>query len=96
LSSHNELGMDKIAVKRLSYTHGGKVIYEWEQTLDEINIYVKPPPGVTAKMLSCEITSKSLTLGLASNEPFLSEKFEAYVNSNESTWYALPADRVLC
>ena len=80
--------MDKIAVKRLSYKHDGKVVYEWEQTLDEIYLYIQPPSGVTAKMLVCEITAKSMTLGLAKNEPFLNEKFprDAYVKSNDSTW----------
>lgn len=26
-------------------TTTGRTIYEWEQALEEVNIYVKPPPG---------------------------------------------------
>jgi hypothetical protein len=25
--------------------YAGRTIYEWEQSLEEVNIYVKPPPG---------------------------------------------------
>jgi hypothetical protein len=78
--------MDKIEVKRLAYTHQGRTIYEWEQSLQELHVYIKPPPGVTAKMIECKIGATSMTLGLKGNPPFLSEKFEAKVNSNESLW----------
>ena len=78
--------MDKIAVKRLSYIHEGKVIYEWEQTLDDLHVYIQPPPNVTAKMLHCKIGSTDMTLGLKNHPPFLSEKFDSYINSSESMW----------
>jgi len=78
--------MDKIAVKRLQYNHDGRTIYEWEQTLEDVHVYITPPPGITAKMLACQIGPSSMTLGLKGNPPFLSEKFEAGVNSNESLW----------
>jgi hypothetical protein len=28
---------------RDKFTHNGKVIYEWEQTLDEVHVYFFPP-----------------------------------------------------
>ena len=31
----------------------GRVIYEWEQTLDEVKIFIKPPPKAKAKVLYC-------------------------------------------
>jgi len=78
--------MDKLEVKRLAYTHQGRTIYEWEQTLQELHVYITPPPGVTAKMIDCKIGPSSMTLGLKGNPPFLNEKFEAGVNSDESLW----------
>ena len=78
--------MDKIAVKRLTYVHDGKLVYEWEQALEELHVYIQPPPNVTAKMLECKIGSTEMTLGLKNNAPFLSEKFNAYINSSESMW----------
>ncbi len=78
--------MDKIAVKRLLNTHNGKLIYEWEQTLVDLHVYIQPTPNVTAKMLHCKIGSTEMTLGLKDNLPFLSEKFDAYINSSESMW----------
>src|SRR5690348_5114231 len=35
---------------RLKFEYGGKTIYEWEQSLQEIIIYIQPPPGVNKKM----------------------------------------------
>jgi len=78
--------MDKIKVTRISYTHGGKVIYEWEQTLEEVHLYMKPPPDVTAKMIQCKIGSNEMTLAFKDNSPFISEQFYAYINSSEAIW----------
>lgn len=83
---HANTGMDKIKVTRLSYAHEGKVIYEWEQTLEDLHVYIQPPPNVTAKMLQCKIGSTTMTLGLEDNPPFMAEKFDAYINSSESMW----------
>jgi len=82
--------MDKIEVKRLAYTHQGRTIYEWEQTLEELHVYIRPPPGVTAKMVSCTIRPGEMTLGIKGNPPFLSERFESGVNSDESMCVLAP------
>lgn len=57
--------------KRLRFEHNGQLIYEWEQNLDEVLIYVRPPPGVTGKMIDCKITKTHLTLGIKGNPPFI-------------------------
>ena len=82
--------MDKIETKRLKYQHQGRTIYEWEQTLEELHVYVRPPPGVTAKMVSCTIRPGEMTLGIKGNPPFLSERFESGVNSDESMCVLAP------
>ncbi|KOO22944.1 nudc domain-containing protein 2 [Chrysochromulina tobinii] len=63
--------MDKIATKRLSYEHQGRKIYEWEQTLEEIHVFIEVPPGVKAKMLDIKIDAKRLRVGLRGNPPFI-------------------------
>ena len=92
----------------------GRTIYEWEQTLEDVNIYISPPPGASAQgassaccplrfsfagraslclvagvkaaMISCKIEASGMTLGLKGNPPFLTEKFEGKVNSDDSYW----------
>lgn len=49
----------------------GQVVYEWDQTLEEVNIYVALPPGVRAKDLFCDITSSHVRFGLNANPPYL-------------------------
>eukprot|EP00026_Physarum_polycephalum_P017453 Phypoly_transcript_18681.p1 GENE.Phypoly_transcript_18681~~Phypoly_transcript_18681.p1 ORF type:complete len:156 (+),score=28.67 Phypoly_transcript_18681:53-520(+) len=77
---------DRIAAIRKKFEHNGRTIYEWDQTLEEVNIYIKPPEGVTAKMISCEITPQKLTIGLKGNPPFINEDFYAVIKKKESFW----------
>lgn len=49
-----------------------QVIYEWEQSLEELNVYIRPPPGIAASVILCEITANHVTLGLrGTNDRFL-------------------------
>ena len=52
-------------------THDGRAVYEWDQTLEEVNAYVPAPPGVRACHVECEFSSVSLRLGLAGNPPYM-------------------------
>ena len=78
--------MDKIEYKRLEYKHEGRTIYEWHQSLEEVHVYIAPPPGVTAKMIDCKITATQLTLGIKSNPPFMDEQFAEKAKASESYW----------
>ena len=78
--------MDKIEYKRLEYKHEGRTIYEWYQSLEEVHVFISPPPGVTAKMIDCKIMSTQLTLGIKGNPPFIDEPFAEFVNAAESYW----------
>lgn len=49
----------------------GQLIYEWDQTLEEVNVYISPPPGVKANDIDCQITTSSVRVGLKGNPPFL-------------------------
>lgn len=39
-------------------------MYEWEQSLEEVNVFLSPPKGVTARDIVCDITATHVTLGL--------------------------------
>merc|ERR1740124_1424543 len=68
-----------------------KKIYEWEQTLDTITLFIDTPPNKrTAKDYSITITSKHLKVGLKNhNTYFLDDDFFSSVDTTESTWYII-------
>ncbi len=39
--------------------------------MEEVNLYIEPPPGVTAGLVDCKITPNHLRLGIKGNPPFL-------------------------
>lgn len=57
--------------ERHKFTHNGRVIYEWDQTLTEVNLYVPVPAGVRAKDLAIDIQSTHLKIGIKGNPPYL-------------------------
>ena len=71
---------------RHAFQHDGQTIYEWEQSLDEVNIWIRPPPGVTAQHLDIVITHEALRVGIKGNPPFLSEEAGGEVVVSESFW----------
>lgn len=77
--------------RRFVFQCKGESIYEWEQSLDEVRIYVKTPPGVVgrASNFNCKISARKLQLGLkgATDPPFfIDEATSGLVNVDESTW----------
>lgn len=71
---------------RHQFVHEGRVIYEWDQTFSEVNIYIEVPPGVTSKSLSCTITSSHISIGLRGNPPYMDHDLAASVKVSESFW----------
>jgi len=63
---------DRLApTERHAFLHQGRTIYEWDQTLSEVNIYVQLPPGARAKQLYVDITSARLRIGITPGQPYL-------------------------
>ena len=63
---------DQVApTERHKFLHDGRVVYEWNQTLHELNLFVQAPPGVRAKQLAVSITSSHLSIGIVDNPPYL-------------------------
>ncbi|CAM9496300.1 unnamed protein product, partial [Phaeothamnion confervicola] len=56
---------------RIKFEYEGRTVYEWEQSLEEVNIYITPPPGITAGMIDCKIEHRHIRLGLKGAPPFL-------------------------
>ena len=71
---------------RLVFAHGGRAIYEWEQSLEEVLVYIRPPAGVRAAQLACAIAPRRLTLGIKGLPPFLDEPLAATCVAKESLW----------
>ena len=52
---------------RHAFKHKGQTVYEWDQTLEEVNVWIRPPSGVTSQHLDIEIRHTSVTIGIKGN-----------------------------
>ena len=50
-------------------------MFEWDQTLEEVNMYINLPPNVPSKQFYCKIQSKHVELGIKGNPPYLNVSF---------------------
>ena len=64
--------MDRLAPsERHSYVYNERTIYQWDQTLSEVNIYIEVPKGVRGKQLSVGIKPSHIKVGIIPNPPYL-------------------------
>jgi len=80
---------------RLAYQYEGRIIYEWEQSLEEVLIFIKPPPGVKALHMAITISPKRLCIGLKGAPPFMDENLGGVCIVSESMWTLEPPKRGL-
>ena len=89
--------------KRQQFKFQDRVIYEWDQNMDEVFVYIQPPdfvlpknkeaikaqlqPGQTPPEMDIKITSTHLSVGIKGNPPFLDEELGGKINAQESLWY---------
>ncbi|CAM9612748.1 unnamed protein product [Hapterophycus canaliculatus] len=71
---------------RIKFEHEGTTVYEWEQSMEEVNLYIETPPGVKADRVDCKITPTHIRLGLKGNPPFIDEDTGGPVVVEESYW----------
>ena len=87
---------------RQQFKYQDRVVYEWQQDLEDVHIYIELPPvfhkSVRAQMkkqlqpgeklpeLDIKIEVSKLTVGIKGNPPFLSEKLGGTVSPAESFW----------
>mmetsp|Transcript_31074 Transcript_31074/g.54570 ORF Transcript_31074/g.54570 Transcript_31074/m.54570 type:complete len:252 (-) Transcript_31074:112-867(-) len=72
--------------KRKKVAYQGRIIYEWEQTLEEVDVYITPPPGVSSRDIVCDIKATHLKVGLKGAPFFLDEKLGGRCVKGESYW----------
>lgn len=72
--------------KRFVFECSGKPIYEFEQSLSEVILYVPTPPQNSGTIV-CNISANKLQLGLkGAAQNFLDESTFAAVDTTDSTW----------
>ena len=77
---------------RHGFEYNGRTIYEWDQDLNELNLWIQPPDGVTKSHLDITISHQHLRIGLkgepphASPPPFIDEDTGGEVIVEESFW----------
>jgi hypothetical protein len=87
--------------KRFMYLYNGSMVYEWEQSLQEVTLYIMAPPFLLQdpKRIVCTIASNHLVLGQQQQQQqqqqrnpdtplhyFLDEDTWQTVDVRESTW----------
>ncbi|KAK9846275.1 hypothetical protein WJX81_000693 [Elliptochloris bilobata] len=78
---------DRLApTERHAYVHQGRTIYEWDQTLSEVNVYVQLPAGLKAKQLYVDISSSHLRIGITPNPPYLDHDLAGRIRPSDSFW----------
>ncbi|CAB9510778.1 NudC domain-containing protein 2 [Seminavis robusta] len=72
------------------YEYNGKPVYEWEQNLEEVILYIQAPP-VPRNRIHCKIAPRHLQLGITElveqqGKYFMDEDTFGTVDVSESTW----------
>jgi hypothetical protein len=89
-------------IGKIPFYYKDQLVYEWEQTLEEIFIYIKAPecileknrdiikknlkPGEKLPKLEVKFTSTHLTVGISGCPPYLSEELTNKVKASECLW----------
>jgi len=73
--------------KRLRCVHAGRLLYEWDQSLDEVNMYLVPPPDTPAAGIAVSISSTHLRAGVAADPAaLLDHDLGGRCKHSESFW----------
>mmetsp|Transcript_14453 Transcript_14453/g.17570 ORF Transcript_14453/g.17570 Transcript_14453/m.17570 type:complete len:226 (+) Transcript_14453:135-812(+) len=73
---------------RYIFEFNGQKIYEWDQNLEEVNIYIDAPPGIPARNFDIIIEPMRLRVGLKGHDRhFIDETTFGKVQKSESSWY---------
>ena len=56
---------------RHQFRHQDQVVYEWEQTLNDVNIYIQVPAGVKGKQIYVDLETTHIKVGIKPNPPYL-------------------------
>lgn len=76
----------KAARGRIPVQHQGRVVYEWEQDLTDVHLFLQPPPQTKAKELAVRISPNRLCVGLVGKPPLFDEELSSTVDTSASFW----------
>ena len=86
-SSLLHTSMDNLApTHRREFTRGGRIIYQWDQTVDEVNVYIAAPPDIRARNLDVRVSRERLSVGIKDTLPYLDHSFAHAVRADDSLW----------
>lgn len=71
---------------RHQFRHQDQVVYEWEQTLNDLNIYIQVPAGINGKQLYVDLSTKHIKVGIKPNPPYLEKDLGGPIKTSESYW----------
>lgn len=71
---------------RKVFEHNGQKVYEWEQDLEDVHLYIRPPPGVRASQLDVRIEARRARVGLKGLPPFIDEALAGLAVVDDSLW----------
>ncbi|CAD7959959.1 unnamed protein product [Amoebophrya sp. A25] len=71
---------------RQSFVYRDRKVYSWDQSMEEVNIYVDPPPGVSKHELDIQIKPSHVRMGLKGNPPFIDEDLFSLCDTSCSFW----------
>nr|ACG43474.1 nudC domain-containing protein 2 [Zea mays] len=72
--------------KRHTFVHNGQKVFEWDQTLEEVNMYIELPKGVPTKLFHCTIQASHVEVGIRGNPPYLNHDLMHPVKTDSSFW----------
>ena len=77
-----------------AYVSGGRVVYRWEQSLEDVTVRARLPPGAAAANVACALGGggNNVRLGLRGAAPYLDARTAGPIVADESTWFVDDAD----
>ncbi|KAL8435209.1 hypothetical protein ACSSS7_002630 [Eimeria intestinalis] len=64
----------------------GRLVYEWEQDLTDVHMFLHPPPQTRAKEIAVRICPNKLCVGLVGKPPLFDEELSSTVDTSASFW----------
>ncbi|XP_077222507.1 HSP20-like chaperones superfamily protein isoform X2 [Tasmannia lanceolata] len=61
-------------------------VFDWDQTLEEVNMYIPLPTNAPPKIFYCKIQSKHVEVGIKGNPPYLNHDLACPVKTDSSFW----------
>jgi hypothetical protein len=81
-----QASFDDMPGNRKQHRHDGRVIYEWDQTLNVATIYIQVPGGLAKQDMEIKITTRRIQVGRKGAPPFMKEDTFNDIVEEDSAW----------